>query len=151
MPASPTTNARSSSKPSQYQPEGKVKILLTISTSLFDLLEEQAISHGRDVEEEMVDRLRRFLPLKDAALVFDSSQKAELERALGHTCKTPDVAISMLKGVLSLKVGDINIPLESKLQGRIASRAKSMRRTTEETLRREVIESLERFCGMRPY
>lgn len=158
MPANPTQTgprSSSSSRPRSltvHQPEGKVRVTLDVPSSLFDLLEEQAIAKGRMVEDEMIDRLRRFLSCSDpSALYFSGQQKSDLERALGHTCNTADIALAQLRTAISLRVGDVAIPLEPRIQTRIASRAKAERRSAEDVLKREVTQGLERYVGIRPY
>lgn len=148
---------RADSRPSiKSQPSPRsaanVRTTLVLSEALYDKFAEQAIKHGRvTAEEEIAERLHRCQDYTSLSpLYFTDQERSELERAMGHNLSSASQALAQLKNAVTLQVGEVKIELSPKLQQRIRSRV-FRGQTYESVLRKEVVEALERFAGIRPY
>jgi hypothetical protein len=144
--------SRPSLSPVTPQPPTKVRVGFIMNEALYDKFHEQAIAHGRaTAEEEMAERLHRCQDYTSMSpLYFSDQERSELERAMGHNLQSAAMALAQLKNAVTLEVGEVKIELSPRLQQRIRSRV-FRGHSYESVLRKEVIEALEKFAGLRPY
>lgn len=135
-------------------PGATVRVTLTLSEHAFDSYYEQGIASGRNpdtaAEEEITQRLHKCIDHTAVTpLYFNDAERAELQKELGHPITNPAWVVRKLKELLTLKVDKIEVPLDAKLQARIRTRV--FRGETYETvIKREVVQALERYVGLRP-
>ena len=133
----------------QHRPDTKVRITLELPEALVDLYEEQAMARGLTLEDILKERLHRcqsHTALKP--LYMNDAERAKLESALGHNLSSAEQAIAQVTTALMLQVGDVGVELRPQLTARLATRV-FRGETWEQVIRREVIQGLEAFCGMR--
>lgn len=127
-----------------------VKFSLTIPTAIYDHYAELGIGRGKSAEEMIEERLLRCKDHNSLTpLYFNDQERSELEHALGHNCASPGVALAQLKNAVQLKVGEVLVELQPRLQQRIKSRV-FRGEDYAKVVRREVVKGLEVFAGMRP-
>lgn len=129
--------------------ETKVKVPLTIPEKLYETYRTQGEAHDRTPDDEMMERLKRCQN-HDAmsGLYLDDSQRAELERILGHKITDIGVMLRQIQHLITLRVGTVEVPISPRLHERIHSRV-FRGHTYESTVRKAALEGLEVFCGMR--
>jgi hypothetical protein len=133
----------------QHQPETKVRVILEIPQSLFDLYAEQGMPASRMPEDEMLARLHRcreHTALKP--LYMNDEQRSRLERSLDHNFSTVDEAIMRITQALAIQVGDVGVSLPANLMRRLALRV-GRGETWEGVVQRETVRGLEQFVGLR--
>jgi len=144
----PTETHSTSAPIIPHTPESRTRVMLDLPTSLFDLLEQQAMEKGEMIETYLVNKLNRTREYTSAApLYFNDAQRARLERILDHNISNVDVALNQIEKVVMIQVGDVGVPLTPKLQQRLATRV-FKGESYEEVVKREVIRGLEQFCGL---
>lgn len=131
-------------------PESRTRITIEIPTSLAEHYELRAIERDRTLEEEIEERLSRCKDhIAIAPLYLNDDHRRALEHAVGHNFSHPDQLVAMLKNAVTLKVGEVNIELEPRLQQRLKARV-FRGESYEGNLKREVVKGLRRFTGMDP-
>lgn len=136
--------------PVEQQKITRVRIVLDLPDDLCDHYASQAESHGRTLEAEMADRLRRTKDYTaQRPLYFDDDQRAQIERATGHLAMTEGQVLNRILRTLAVKVASIKVVIPARLQERLRSRV-FRGHTFEEVVAREVIAGLERYAGLRP-
>lgn len=131
----------------------KVRLQLHVPESTIEQYEAQAKAAGQSLEKVCSDRLRTCVDhTSGRGLYFTDEQRSELERITGgHFINDAPSALLRVKTTVELKVGGITIELTDRVLQRCASRAKSVRKSLEDFVRKEVIEGLERSAGLRPW
>ena len=99
-----------------------------------------------DILKERLHRCQSHTALKP--LYMNDAERAKLEQALGHNLSSAEQAIAQVTTALMLQVGDVGVELRPQLTARLATRV-FRGETWEQVIRREVIQGLEAFCGMR--
>lgn len=128
-----------------------IKVSLKVPEEIYDEYAERATKFGRTVEQEMFLRLKNCRDHNAiTGIYFNDDQRAEIQKALGHVITGPEMVLERLKTLLSLKVGNVEIPLSERLQIRLRTRV-FRGQTIEKVLQKEVTEGLERYVGLRPY
>ena len=145
--------------PPQAQPKQKpavgslpnhVRIVLSIPEMLYDKFAEQAVAAGRVcAEDEIQQRLARWQDQTDASpLIFNSKERSELGKCLGHTPERADSVIAQIKNCVSLRVGEVVVELTPKMQQAVRRRVYRGQEYAD-VLRKAVIRGLEAFVGWR--
>lgn len=138
---------------SKIMPDSQKVIRQTIEIPepLFAKYEDAAIKNGRTVEEEISLRLKKCVD-HDAIqpLYFDDDQRKALELATGWSARDANAVIGRLNEVSRFTVCDFDIEIPARLRTRLQSRV-FRGQTFEDVIRKEVIQGLERFAGVRPY
>lgn len=128
----------------------RVKFKMELPESLFNAYEVQATEHGRSLEDEIEERLKLCQDYTSARpLYFTDADRVVLEKTFGHVLAKPSQVLSRLSALLNLRVGNISIDLPERLQERLRTRV-FKGSTYEQVVKREVIQGLERYCGLRP-
>jgi len=128
----------------------RVKFKMELPESLWNVYEEQAIAHGRSVEDEIEERLKLCQEYQSSRpLYFTDADRVVLEKAFGHVLAKPSQVLDRLGNLLNLRVGNIKVELPDRLQTRLRTRV-FKGHSYEEVVQREVIQGLERYCGLRP-
>ncbi len=128
----------------------QVVVTIRLNEALYDVYAEQAIKAGRDVGDEIAQRLIRCVDYNaQAPLYLDDAQRGELERALGHNLSKHNIPwmIARLSELLTLKVGEVEVPLPEQVQARLRTRV-FRGEDYASVLKREVINGLKRFVGL---
>jgi hypothetical protein len=130
-----------------------VRLQLSVPESTVEQYELQARAAGVSLEKVCADRLRTAVThTAGRGLYFTDAERSELERVTGgYTISDADTALTRIKATVTLKIGDLTVEVTGKVLARCASRASSMRKTLEQYVRQEVIQGLERSCGLRPW
>ena len=132
-------------------PLSSVNVRLNVSEYVFDEYSKQAIAKGEEVENTMANRLGRCLNhTANSPLYFNDEQRNELQRATGWSATDPAKVIARLREVSSVTLEDIKIEIPVRLRTRLESRV-FKGQTFESMIRKEVLEALEKFVGIRPY
>lgn len=133
--------------------DSKVRIQLHIPESTYDSYSAQAAAAKLAVEKICSDRLRTCVThTSGRGLYFTDAERSDLERITGgHLISDAPTALQRIKTTVTLRVGDISVELTDRVLQRASSRAKSVRKSLEEYVRKEVIEGLERSVGIRPW
>jgi hypothetical protein len=131
------------------QTESTVNIKnLRLPETLYDTLSERAAKHGRSIEDEIFIRLRECRDFTSVSPIYlDDTQRNELSAIAGRLIKTPADLISWAKQMVTLKVGEVDIPLGQQLVKRLESRR--FGKTWPELMRSMVTEGLETAVGLR--
>lgn len=130
-----------------------VRLQLSVPDSVVEQYELQARAAGVSLEKVCADRLRTSVThTAGRGLYFTDPERSELERLTGgHTVPDASTALTRIKATMTLHVGDIAVVVTGRVLARCASRATSVRKSLEDFVRKEVVEGLERVCGLRPY
>jgi hypothetical protein len=130
-----------------------VRLQLSIPSSIVEQYELQARAIGVSLEKVCADRLRTsVMHTSGRGLYFTDTERSELERITGgHTITDATLAIERVKTTMTLRVGDLTVEIGGRVLARCASRAKSVRKSLEDYVRKEVVEGLEKAVGLRPY
>ncbi len=125
-----------------------VKLTLRVPESLHDQYAERAAKFGRDVEDELLLRLRDCRDHTAAMPIYlTDDQRNELGQLAGRTFSKADDVLAWARKQCSLNVGNVTVKLSTQLADRLASRC--FGRTWEEHMQRTVTEALEREVGLR--
>ncbi len=129
--------------------ETKVKLSLTLPEDLHDQFAGRADKNGRTVEKELLEHLRRTKDFTATQpLYFNDDQRARLQKAMGQLVTNADEVLDKISSLISLKVGEISVPLYDRLQTRLRTRV-FRGHTLESVVQRETVQALERFTGLR--
>lgn len=129
-------------------PSATVTFKLKLPESLYDAYAERATKHGRDVEEEILMRLRDCrLHTASASIYLNDDERQELSRLASRLIRTPRDIINLVSSLVTLKVSQVEIPLSQQLITRLESRRFGAEWPVH--IRRVVTESLEQFAGLR--
>lgn len=136
-----------------HEKESKVLVKLSIPEKTYELYAAQAASAKQSVEKVLSDRLRGCVThTSGRGLYFTDEQRSALERITGgHLISDADSALTHIKTTVEVEVGGIKVELTDRVLQRCASRAKSERKSLEQYVTKEVIQGLERACGLRPW
>ena len=132
----------------------RVRLYIELPRDTFDAYSDQAsLTDHKSIEKVLSDRLRSTVDYTSGrALYFNDAQRADLERITGgHMFKSPEEAINRLQTMVAIKINDVTIEVSGNLLMRASSRAKSMRQTLEQYLKREVLSGLRKATGLDPY
>lgn len=125
-----------------------VSLKLHIAEPLADHYAERAAKHGRAVEDELVLRLRQCKDHTDAqAIYLTDAQRNELSQIAGKLINTSADLLTWAKQMVSLKVGEVEIPLSQQLVTRLESRRFGA--TWKDLMNSVVVGKLEEFVGLR--
>ena len=125
-----------------------VKITLRVPETLADQYAERAAKYGREVEDEILLRLRDCREHTASSPIYlNDDQRNELAQLAGRGFRSADELMSWARKQCSLSVGEVTIPLSTQLADRLASRRFGA--TWTEHIRRVVIENLETYVGLR--
>lgn len=131
----------------QHQAETLIELRLRLPSPLVDLIEEQGLAKGRMLDEEIHERLKRCLTYTaDKPLYFDDKQRRRLEDLLGHLVQHPDIALQQLEHLVQLKVGEVDVDIDSQLLNRLSTR--TFGKTLAETIQREALRGLRAYAGL---
>lgn len=131
-----------------------VRMTITLPEELVVEYSNQADAAKRPLEKVISDRLRGCIThTSGRGLYFNDDQRGRLEKMTGgHVIQNADDALSKVRTVLEVRIGDaLTIELSERILTRAASRAKSFRMSTAAWLKRELTEGLEKAVGLRPY
>ena len=146
MPAQAPEKSRSLFGPS------KVMFKIELPEALYLQYEEEGARNTRSAEEEITKRLNGCKEhTANRPVYFNDKQRKELESLLGrHLGGDPEVLLARLRNAMKLKVGDVEIVLDSHLLDRLSTRV-FRGQTIEDNIEKWVIEALEKHAGMRPW
>lgn len=114
----------------------------------FSLVLPEAIYNQYASEDEMVHRLTKCKDYNaQSPLYLNDEQHNQINQILGRLIKTPAELISLLKQKHEIKVGSVKVPLDDALLARLETRRFGL--TLEELIKKQVVECLEQFVGMR--
>jgi hypothetical protein len=149
-PPTPTAPAVIVDPPSK---DTKVRIQLHLPELVVARYESQAKLVKQSAEKIMSDRLRTCVDYTSGrGLYFTDDQRSQLERITGgHMINSADEALARTRTTVELKVGGVTVELNDRLLQRCSSRAKAERKSLAEYVTKEVVQGLERACGLRPY
>jgi hypothetical protein len=130
----------------------KVRLQLHLPEPVVMQYEDQARRDKVTCEKEMEDRLRRCVShTATRGLYFNDAQRSELEKMTGgHFIDSPEQALSRIRNVVKVRVGNVTVELNQQVLDRAASRAAAFRMPVEKWLEKEIIEGMERATGLRP-
>jgi len=133
--------------------ETNVLVKLSIPAATFAQYEGQAKLAKHSVEKILSDRLRTCVDhTSGRGLYFNDAQRSHLERITGgHLINDAEMALTYVKTTVEVTVGGVVVELTDRVLQRCASRAKSERKSLEQYVTKEVIQGLERACGLRPW
>ena len=132
-------------------PESRVRVIIEMPQSLFEIYESQGMKSERMPEDEILQRLHRCKNYTASKpLYLNDELRAKLEHAVGHNFSSAETAIMQVINAVSLQVGDAGVQLPPRLTQRLASRAKAERRTFEEIVNRETLKGLSVYAGLLP-
>ena len=125
-----------------------VKLPIFLETNIYDIYAERAAKLGRSVEDEITKRLRDCREHTDASAIYVTNEvRSELTQLSGQLIRTADDLRKWAQKQCSLCVGDVTVPLSTRLADRLRSRCFGA--TWEEHVRKVVTEELERVVGLR--
>lgn len=125
-----------------------VAIKLKLPEGLHDHYAERAAKYGRDVEDELLIRLRDTRDYTATSPIYlDDDARQELTQIAGHLIRTQDELLTWARKLTSLKVEQVEVTLGQTLTTRLATRCFGA--TWEEHIRRTVIRCLEAEVGLR--
>ena len=125
-----------------------VKFQIAIPEALYDSYRQQAEANDRTVEDEIALRLQRCREhTATKPLYFTDDERADLERAIGRSARTPGHVVNGLRNLVSISVGGVEVEIPTVVQQRIRSRV-FRGETYQQVVEREVIRGLRVFCGM---
>lgn len=129
----------------------KMILKIELPEALYIQYEEEGARNVRSAEEEITKRLNGCKEhTANRALYFNDKERKELENLLGRHAGTPEVLLARLRNAVKLKVGDVEITLDSHLLDRLSTRV-FRGQTMEDNIEKWVIEALEKHAGMRPW
>lgn len=131
----------------------KVRLQITVPEATAKVYEAQAKLVNIPLEKVMSDRLRTCVDhTSGRGLYFKDTERAHLEKITGgHLIPNAEVALSKIHTVVTLKVAGVDVELTERILARLASRAKSERKSFEDYVKKEVVMNLERSVGLRPW
>lgn len=155
-PATPSTATPSVIVDAPLQPGAPIShvlVKLSIPANVYAQYEEQAKLAKQSVEKTLADRLRTCVAhTSGRGLYFNDAQRSALERITGgHIISDAETALTKVRMTVEIDVGGVTVELNDRVLARCATRAKSERKTFEQYVTRNVIEGLERCCGLRPW
>ena len=127
-------------------------IKIKLPEALYIAYEEEGARNTRSAEEEIVKRLNGCKEhTANRPLYFNDTQRAELEHLTGrHLAGDPEVILARARNMMKLKVGDVEIILDSHILNRLTTRV-FRGQTLGEFIKKCVVEDLERHAGIRPW
>lgn len=130
----------------------KMKVKIELPEALYLQYEEEGARNVRSAEEEIVKRLNGCKEHNaNRGLYFNDKERKELETLTGrHIAGKPEVLLARLRNAMKLKVGDVEIILDSHILNRLITRV-FRGQTLEGSIEKWVVEALEKHAGMRPW
>ena len=121
---------------------------LEMPVDLFDIYAERAIKHGRNVNDEIVLRLKACRDhTAISGIYLDDSARQELTQITGKLVRNSEDLLTWARQVTALKVEQVEIPLGQTLTTRLESRRFGA--PWPEHVRNTVIRCLETEVGLR--
>jgi hypothetical protein len=125
-----------------------VKLTLRVPEPLLDHYAERAAKFGRDVEDELLLRLR---DCRDhtaiTGIYLNDNDRQELTQITGKLIRTSADLLTWARQVSSIKVADVDISLGQTLSTRLSTRTFGM--SWPDYIRDTVIRCLETEVGLR--
>lgn len=128
----------------------EVIIKLRMPEELYQAYEAQA---GKgSVEKAILDRLRRCQTYTAGRpLYFNDAERGELEHITGGwSLPNAETALTRVKQLVKVRVGEVEIELDERILQRMAHRAKAERKEFNVWVTREVTQGLMRSTGLLP-
>jgi hypothetical protein len=132
--------------------ETKVRVTLSIPEELYTRYEERAKERKVSIERELLERLQRcHTHTAGRPLYFNDAERGELEHVTGGwALETAAAAISRIKQLVRVAIGEVKVDLDDRVLQRAGHRAKAQKQDIGVWITREVTEGLERSVGLRP-
>jgi len=125
-----------------------VAVKLKLPEATYDALAERATKFGRDVEDEIVFRLRDTLTYTaNQPIYLNDDQRAALTQIAGRLIRSPDDLMQWASQLTTLHVEGVDVPLTQTLVTRLKGR--QFGTSWPEHVKRTVVECLEAFVGLR--
>lgn len=126
----------------------EVQLRVTLPHEVATSYEKQAAAADTPVEQLASERLLRAVKWNGSKPIHISdAQRLVLERILGVNISSPQKLVAEVQALAEIEVGEVRIELPVNLLSRIKTR--TFGASFEDVLRREILQGLERFTGMR--
>ena len=125
-----------------------VKYSIRLPENISDHYAERAAKFGREVEDELVIRLRDTMSYNAASPIYlDDAARQELTQITGKLVRNAEDLLAWARQVTALKVEQVEVPLGMTLTSRLESRRFGA--PWPEHVRNTVIRCLEAEVGLR--
>jgi len=125
-----------------------IQCRIQLPDAVFDRYDAEAARRGIPVEELFAQRLAHCQDhTAEKPLYFNDSERQTLERYLGRNVLNVSDTLVQIRNAMSVRVHKVIVPLETQLLAKLKSRA--IRVPFEEFLQTQVVQSLERYVGLR--
>lgn len=122
----------------------KTRLIVHLSNDLVD----KYVGQGESLESTIQDRLRSCVNhTAQKCIYINDEQRQEIEVLLNKQFLVPAQLIDLLKSLLSIRIGKVDVTLTPELIDRLRSR--HFEGSFESFLTQRVLEGLELYCGMR--
>jgi hypothetical protein len=118
---------------------------MIVTLSMPDELYNVYVKHNpQNPHKGIVKQLERFkdVPLPSATLIFSPEDMARMAELTKTCTESPSQLLDLLERALSIKVGDVNVPLTESQCGRLEQYAFFYGKTVPEYLTMRLNESL---------
>lgn len=125
-----------------------LRTALQIPASVLAAYEEEAKARGSSLESLISSRLQAAVNFTSTKpLYLTDSDRSRLERLLRRNFTSPHQLIEAIEALITVSVGDVEVPLSPTLLQRLKSRC--FGKTLEQFVVERTLIGLEEFTGMR--
>jgi|SRR5580693_6571527 hypothetical protein len=129
-----------------------VRVYITLPDQVVEQYEKQVKASKGTLEKLLEDRLRlcvNYTAIKP--LYFNDAERQKLQDITGgHLIDNIPQVLDRIRSTVSVKVGDVVVTIPPQILDRARARAQAFRLSTEDWLKKEIEQNLERSVGLRP-
>lgn len=125
-----------------------VRLTISLDENLHDTYAERAAKRGRDVEQEIIDRLVACKTHNATqSLYLADDDLSALSQIAGRTIRSTDDLLNWARRISSLNVAGTEVELSERLLTRLETRCFGL--SMHDMLIKRVTECLEEYVGLR--